>query len=56
MDLTEKLMKTQNSQMKMTEKLEERAEDWLLKLEADQRRPNEVARRRDQEFFCEWQK
>ena len=35
-DLTEKLMEMQNSQMKMMEKSQKRAEDLLLKLEADQ--------------------
>ncbi len=50
-DLTEKLMEMQNSQMTMMEKLQKRAEDLLLKLEADQRKLDEEAHRRDQEFF-----
>ena len=49
-DLTEKLMELQNSQMKMIEKLQKRAEDLLLKLEADQRKLDEEARRRDRVF------
>ena len=50
-DLTEKLMEMQNSQMKMMEKSPKRTEDLLLKLEADQRKLDEEARARDQEFF-----
>ena len=50
-DLTEKLMEMQNSQMRMMERSQKRAEDLLLKLEADQRKLDEEARARDQEFF-----
>ena len=50
-DLTEKLMEMQNSQMKIMEKSRKRAEDLLLKLEADQRKLDEEASARDQEFF-----
>ena len=50
-DLTEKLMEMQNSQMKMMEKSPKRTEDLHLKLEADQRKLDEEARARDQEFF-----
>ena len=50
-DLTEKLVGMQNSQMEMMEKAQKRAEDLLVKLEADQRKLDEEGRRRDQEFF-----
>ena len=54
-DLTEKLMEMQNSQMK-TMKSQKREEDLLLKLEADQRKLDEEARVRDQEFFLRMEK
>lgn len=50
-DLTEKLVGMQNSQMEMMKKAQKRAEDLLVKLEADQRKLAEEGRRRDQEFF-----
>lgn len=50
-DFTEKLVGMQNSQMEMMEKAQKRAEDLLVKLEADQRKLDEEGRRRDQEFF-----
>ncbi|XP_028411456.1 trihelix transcription factor GT-2-like [Dendronephthya gigantea] len=50
-DLTEKLVEMQNSQLKMMEKAQKRSEDLLIKLEADQRKLDEESRRRDQEFF-----
>lgn len=50
-DLTEKLVEMQSSQMEMMERAQSRSEELLIKMETEQRKFDEESRRRDQEFF-----
>ena len=50
-DLTGKLVEMQSSQMEMMERAQSRTEELLIKMEKEQRKLDEVSRRRNQGFF-----
>ena len=50
-DLTGNLVEMQSSQMEMMERAQSRTEELLIKMEKEQRKLDEVSRRRNQGFF-----
>ena len=50
-DLTEKLVEMQRSQVELMAKAQSHTEELMLKMEMEQRKLDKESRQRDQEFF-----